>query len=223
MQINQVREFFWPILDPLPEANKAQTEEIIDIHIQDDNLDTAFDLKIRFANNEEDRRKGVESKAALLLSSISLATSLVVGADTFVGPGHYLWARIALKAILLLLCCYTLMTVIFAIKCLSRAAYHTLDFHDINVSHPAKRYKRELIITMHTIRKANQKTVNEKVDCMVMAQEFYKRSIVVIALYVFCGLIITILKPNSPNSVPAAPNRGNTTTTTPSLRSTAHP
>jgi hypothetical protein len=213
-RIKQIREFFWPVLDPLP-VTVEEPEQTIDIHIHTDSLDIAFEFKKKFADNEEDRRKGVESKAALLLSSISLATSLVVGADSFVTTGHALWARIALKIILLVLCAYTLATVIYALKCLSRSSYHALGFKDINVRLGPDTYKRELIKKMHQTRKKNQLTVNEKVDSMVMAQEFYKRSVVAIGLYVFCGLIITIFQPNPPANASATlvkiPQAGDTT------------
>lgn len=207
MKFKDIREFFWPMLDPLPTDTQAQQEESIDICIHNDNMDVAFDLKMKFTDNEEDRRKGVETKAAMMLGSISLATSLVVGADSFVGPGNYFWARILLKVILLVLCIYTVTTVIFAMKCLSRSNYHTLGFDDINVHIAPQNYKRELIIKMHKNLKANQITINEKVDHMVMAQEFYKRSIIVIGLYAFFGLVVTIIKAAPPAATAITPSQ----------------
>jgi hypothetical protein len=214
MKFKDIREFFWPMLDPLPADSQAQQEQSIDIYIHDDNIDVAFDLKMKFTDNEEDRRKGVETKAAMMLGSISLATSLVVGADSFVGPGNYFWARILLKVILLVLCIYTVTTVIFAMRCLSRSTYHTLGFDDINVHIAPQKYKRELIIKMHKNLKANQITINEKVDHMVMAQEFYKRSIIIICLYAFCGLVFTIIKPTPPVAIAKNPTHISAPTST---------
>jgi hypothetical protein len=198
-QLKAIREVFWPMLDPLPENEESEVDEIT-IHIEEDNLEMAFDLKIKMTENEEDRRKGVESKAALLLSSIGLATTLVLGANSFVGTDNYLWTKVILGLLCIVLCIYTLMTVLYSMKCLARASYHRLAFSDINITGKPHDYRRKLLKKMNGHIRENQVTINEKVDYMVMSQEFYLRSLIVIFIYAVLGIALSLMKPSKPAS-----------------------
>jgi hypothetical protein len=197
--IRNIREFFWPMLDPMEPENTQQVADIsrvedIEIHIEEHNLKVAFDLKIKLTDNEEERRKGVEGKAALLLSSISLATSLVVGANSLIGGERFSICKIFLNAISFVLCLYTVMTVWYSMKCLERGKFLVISFDDINVNGNSSAYYKGLLKRLNENFKKNHQTVNVKVDSMVMAQEFYKRSIVVICIYAFMVLILGFFK-----------------------------
>jgi len=201
-----------------PPANEEAQVRELTIYIHEENLEKAFDLKIKMTEDEEDRRKSVESKAALLLSSIGLATSLVLGANSFVGTDNYLWSRAALGFVCVVLCVYTLMTVLHAMRCLGRATYHRLSFEDINISGEREAYHRVLLKKMNENILQNQETINEKVNSMVMAQEFYLRSLITIFIYAVLGIALSLIKP----SKPSAANAINSPRVTITHDSTAH-
>jgi len=215
-QLKATREFFWPVLDP--PAVKEDESRDTPIHIEEQNLELAFNLKMKMTENEEDRRKGVESKAALLLSSIGLATSLVIGANSLVGADNYGWTKLVLGLVCVVLCIYTLMTVLYTMKCLGRASYYRLSFKDINIKGSPNDYRRALLKKMNEHIEVNQETINEKVNHMVMSQEFYLRSLVVIFIYAVLGITLSFLKP----SKPAGPDSLGKVPVATSFDSTAH-
>jgi len=57
--------------------------EITDIKVIDENLELALTLTQNIFKDEEERRKGIEGKAALLLGTIGIAVS-VVGASAYI-------------------------------------------------------------------------------------------------------------------------------------------
>jgi len=177
----RLREAIWPILDPEePQLPFAQETLLVD----DENLDQAFSLITKFSDSEEERRKTVESKATLLLSTISITTTLIVASNTLLSnkTGNP-WPVVCSVGMAFLLCLYTSMTVWYAIKALQRGSYHSLSFKDINVSGDQNAYKRHLIVATWNQARNNFKTINNKVDYMHMSQLYYQRGIVIIGLY----------------------------------------
>lgn len=184
-QINQIREFFWPLLDPLPNSVSIASAKLVVI-VEDENLEIAFNLQSKILENEEDRRKGIESKAALLLSTISIAFSVVVAASSLISKNVEiaLITKISIS-ISFILSLYVVRTVWFSVKALERKSFKVLGFKDFNIEGSKNEYQKSIIMIMAEYAKHNQKVVNEKIDFLTMAQEYYKRAIVVISLYSF--------------------------------------
>lgn len=186
--LKEVREFFWPLLDDTEVIPSTADENLV--HIENCNLSKALDLTIRIFDSEEDRRKSIESKAAYLLSSISVATSLVVASNTLITGNSTNHLAIKLSVIIsFILSLYTVRTVWFSIKALQRGSYSVLDFSDINKGGDSYLYQKNLISSLVLKVQNNLNTINSKVDDMTMAQEYYKRAIIVIAVYAFLILI----------------------------------
>lgn len=183
MQLKDIREFFWPILDPLPEnippPRTADTSQIMDV-----NLETALSLVKDISSGEDERRKTVESKASLLLSTISVGSSIVVAAGAWVTGAQVINCIIRIEIFGgFVLALYAAMTVWHSINALRKGNYHQLSFSDINIAGDENAYRRHLIKIIQENTFRNIAAIDEKVDCMHMAQLFYKRSIIVICLY----------------------------------------
>jgi hypothetical protein len=172
------------VLEPLPKQEDISLAKS-EIHISNDCLDIAFNQQSEVISSEEDRRKGIESKAALFLSSISITNSIVVAsANSLISHGTEITLVIRASILIsLILSIYSIRTVWFSIKALERKSFKVIGFKDINIEASKEEYQKKLILKMHEYAFYNQKTINEKVDYLVMAQEYYKRAIVIIFLY----------------------------------------
>lgn len=191
------REFFWPLLDAA-EADHSN-QEVADtplaetVLIESENLDQAFELMSKFADSEEERRKTIESKGTLFLSTISIATTLVVASNTILtSNAEKSWSVIVLIATSFVLTLYTACTVWYSVKSLERGNYAVLGFKDLNYTGSSDDYKRHLILTLRKKTKQNFSTIDEKVDYVTLAQAYYKRAIVVICLYAFLILLFCL-------------------------------
>ncbi|AYL96526.1 hypothetical protein [Mucilaginibacter celer] len=186
---HKIREFFWPKLE-IEENDSGEAEDAlptnINIVIENENLDLAYNLVTKFADSEDERRKSIESKANLFLSTVSIATTLVVASNTLLaGNNEKSWPVLSSVGISFVLTLYTIRTVWFSVKALGRGSYNMLAFDDLNMDGNATEYKKKLILALKSKTEANYNVINDKVDNVTMAQEYYKRAIVVIALYAF--------------------------------------
>lgn len=191
-KLTDFRELIWPLLEPETEQDiiEANQEEDMTILVESANLQKAFELKSKIHDAEDDRRKGIESKAAIFISTISISTSIVVASNALISGSseNTIPIKIAVS-ISFILCIYTLRTVWFSVKALERGNYHLLGFRDINVEGNMEEYYKHLITVLAKKTKANYKTINSKVDDFTMAQAYYKRSIFIICAYAFFILI----------------------------------
>lgn len=194
-KLHRLREFIWPLLEEdvdsdisdqnLSEEDNAAEENPI-LKIEDENLDLALQLQSKIYQEEDDRRKGTESKAALFMGSLSVANTIVIGANTIIwGKGIPIGVIKTSVFISIVLAIYTLRTVWFSVKVLERGTYHVLGNDDINISGDKNSYKRDIISSFFKIIKGNEDVINMKVSHLVMAQEYYKRAMFVICLYAF--------------------------------------
>lgn len=192
MKQSYIREIFWPLMEK--ENPTLNDEECLELKILDESLDTALELNSKIAAAEEDRRKSVEGKAALLLSTISIATSVIVAANALVTVNkEFSIAGKISVSISFVLTIYTLRTVWFAIKALERGAYQVLDFNDINIGCSKSEYKKTIIMKLRGQTIYNQRAINKKVDWLTLSQEYYKRSLIIISLYALVILIYSLI------------------------------
>lgn len=194
-KLHKLRELVWPLLEEDINndiSNQYLTEEVEVVEenpvlkIEDENLDLALQLQGKIYQEEDDRRKGTESKAALFMGSLSLANTIVIGANTLIWgkeiPSGVIKTSVFISIVLAI---YTLRTVWFSVKVLERGTYHVLGNEDINISGDKNKYKRDIISSFFRIIKGNEAVINMKVSHLVMAQEYYKRAMFVICLYAF--------------------------------------
>lgn len=195
-QLSQIREFFWPLLEPKGKGLEEQGPKAV-IEITDECLELAYVLQMKKLDNEEDRRKGIETKAALLLSSISVASSLVVAANSLGTSSNN--NNIAIRCsvfISFILSVYSIRAIWFSVRALERRGFHVLGFRDINIPGTKVEYQKRLITKIEGYVYANQIIVNDKLDFLTMAQEYYKRAIVIICLYAFTICMYCFVFPN---------------------------
>jgi len=197
------REFFWPILEPEPKEDKSKKpqNDQITIQVDEENLEKAFELKSKIYDSEEERRKSIESKASLFLSTISITTTLVVASSALITGNEE--NNIAVKVSVLIsfiLSIYTVRTVWFSVKALERGKYQVMGVDDINVKGDKTEYYKHLIVCLSKKTKANQITINNKVDYLVMAQEYYKRAIVIICIYACLIVLFCLFFKNEPKN-----------------------
>jgi len=180
-KLTSIREFFWPLLER--SAGKNKIKENIELKIADESLEIAFQQKIKILEAEEDRRKGIESKATLFISTLSVASSLVVTASTLILNNNFDSNKLLIKTsvtISFILTVYTATTIWYAVKALERGAYSVLSINDLNQIGSKNEYLRKLIQRFIKIKMDNQDIINSKVNNVTMAQEYYKRAIVII-------------------------------------------
>lgn len=210
--MNNIREFFWPLLEEASPKTEEETPTPIKLNISEDCLEQAYSLQSKIVDAEDDRRKSIESKAALFIGTMSITSSVVAAASALLITNNVYTTPIVIFVILsCILSTYTVRTVWFSVKALERGQYATLGIDDINVAGTKSDYTRKIILDLQKITAYNQETINLKVDYLTMAQEYYKRAIVVVSIYTFMILAVCILGgfkrdvvQSGTNSTPAA-------------------
>jgi hypothetical protein len=188
-----IREFLWPILEGPIDTDRDSEPKDIDLVISDENLEEAFKQQLRIYDSEEERRKGIETKASLFISTISVATSIVVAANALVTGNQVLNLPIKASVIItFILSLYAVRTVWFSIKALERGSYYVLGIDDINVRGVKPQFYKHLIRSLQTKTLKNQPQINSKVDYFTLAQEYYKRAIILICVYSFLILVFCL-------------------------------
>lgn len=186
----QLREFFWPLLE---KEEPLKFEELTKDKILVDNsfLPEAFRYTLDCYNREEERRKGIESKSSLFIGTISVVTSVILGiASILVKENDFDMTVSILVFLLFILTLYMSRTVWFSIKALERKNYYSISVSDFLIKSAKEEYYIDLIVEIANKIERNAITINNKVDNMTMAQEYFKRAIVVVAL---CSFVILIL------------------------------
>jgi hypothetical protein len=196
MYFSKIREFFWPLLKPKNSNDDAKEikEETI-LAKRPENLKVTLELAIRNYDAENERKKTVESKSIIFIGTISLITTILItiSKDFFLKEDiQYNVKSILFIAVVVIYIIYLTRTLWFSVKCLERKAYHTINFNLYNKLDD--KYLTEIIAGIATIIDKNHKVINEKVDYMVMAQEYFKRTIVVLAIYPILYIIIALLQ-----------------------------
>lgn len=158
-------------------------------------MDQLLSLTNEINESEEDRRKGIESKASLFISTISVATSIVVAANSVVISNSTFGIQVMVSVLIsFILSIYAARTVWFAVKALERGNYSILGMKEINFKGSKIDFQKHLITCLVKNKKFNQSNINSKVDNVMMAQEYYKRAIIVICIFSFHVLVQCVMK-----------------------------
>jgi hypothetical protein len=185
-----LRELFWPRLEGEASQNQSAGASPA-LTLSDDCLDKAFELQLKLFDAEDERRKGIESKAALFIGTISVTSSVVVGASALLITNNAYSLQIKLSVLLsCVLSIYTVRTVWYSVKALERRVYANLGFDDIGNGFNKNDYLKKLIVTVEKAVRINQDATNAKMDFLTLAQEYYKRAIAVISVYTFAILLL---------------------------------
>ena len=186
---NGFREFIWPLLDALEEHDPREICEK-DCNWNEDEIDVILEYAEKYQESEEKRNKDVESKSTIFIGTFGVAATVLISLikDMISNNSE------SLTHIKLLLICMMTLSIIylcraiwFSIKVLERRNFHTIGFPDFMLSNCADK-KKQLVINHYNKTKRNHDVINIKVDYMTMAQEYFKRAIVVFAI--FSGIVL---------------------------------
>lgn len=189
-----IRELLIPILENDPETVIKEKEKIRLDAIKDnckniakDNLDDVLKFASQAYKDEESRRKNVESKSSILIGSLGLTISILTTVFltmlkdfpklTCVYPK---WIIITIIACFIVLIVYLCTTIFFAIRALERKAYETLTSSEIAILSVDDNFKKKIIETLLLCTERNYYVTNRKMDNMIMAHEYFRRSIVTV-------------------------------------------
>jgi hypothetical protein len=188
--LKNIREFFWPLLDPLDET-KVKRIDINDCQVTENEIDLALKYIGDYKKSEDDRRKEVESKATIFIGTFGVATTILINLEKeFILNTNITNSLSNLCFIILitLTIVYLCRAVLFAIKTLQRRKYFIFGFPDYMLI-DYKTKKKNILRDQYNCVSANMKEINIKVDYMTMAQEYFKRAIVVVAVMAILFLI----------------------------------
>lgn len=189
-----IREFFWPLLEK-GEDQKVQELDPNEINVENIHLEQTLKYALNFYESEEQRKKTVEGKSSLFISIISVITSIILGITTvLVRTNDFSVILLFLIFLLFVLSIYMSRTVWFSLKTLERKAYYSISISDFLIGEKSDDYFKKLISDITNKVRNNSVVINKKVDNMTMAQEYFKRAIVIVSFYSFVILIFFISK-----------------------------
>lgn len=198
--LHDLREVVWPLLEKAnvkenrsPEENMP-IENTVAVKLDPANLDAALQQCFKIADGEEDRRKGIETKSALLISTSSTASTILLAASTLLANQKQ--ENYTLTQTLIVLCfflvVYAVRTVWFATKALTRQSLHIITYADVNILGNPEDYKKALMKNIIEVSQRNNEVINHKMDNLVMAQEYFKRLLGAIVIYALLILAFSI-------------------------------
>jgi hypothetical protein len=181
-KIKQIREFFWPILEKLEETEQLENEINFQT-ISDEILKEIYNQSLKRLDSEEDRKKVIENKSTIFIGTIGIITSIVIGVtSTLIKEQKFDGFMLSMVILLFILTIYMLRTVWFAIKAIEKKAYHSLSISEL-CAQGGKDYHKSMIAKINHMLTLNYKLTNSKVDNMTLAQEYFKRGIVILGLF----------------------------------------
>ena len=192
--MGKIREFFWPLLEKAnqPTVTLLNVEDIV---VEDDNINVALDYAMKIYESELGRNTSIETKASIFIGSLAIITSVVLAiTTTLINKDDFNFILFFLVFVLFILTTYVLRTVWFAIKVHERKAYNTFYHSDILKNGNKKEYSKELIASIINKTKKNAVIINSKINNMVMAQEYFKRAIIILFTYSVLLIIFFIHK-----------------------------
>jgi hypothetical protein len=187
-------DFIWPTLaktSALEESENALLEsdkikKIDSVGIEADHLSAALEVANRIYREEEERAASSETKSFYLLLVMAALVPILTYLESAIWENKFgtapKWVSIS---VLLIAVSYLLGAAFWAIRTISVRTYNTIgasDFVDIwNSQSPLDK------LTKDTLAAAvkNQKGVNAKVSCVIMAIKFLLRSIVAFCVLLF--------------------------------------
>lgn len=190
-KFKKIREWFWPLL----EKNPPQEPKLMELEdIQSADFKETLNQAIKFYESEKERKQSIEQKSSIFIGIISVITSIIIAATTiFASSNKYDLFSFLLFFSLFIFIIYISRTLWFSLKALERKSFYTVSVEDFLSQKKEEDYYKELIVRISNKAKKNFNVINEKVDNMTMAQEYFKRAIIVIVGYACIIFIYFIL------------------------------
>jgi len=182
-----VREFFWPILEPGDEADEARRLQMDLDLIRAAPVPAEPDLLIeearRLLDVEADRRKSAEGRANTYLAIAGVLIPLVAATmpSALQKPDDAAMTLLTL-ALVLLAGAYLLWSARWAFRCLEVGVTSRVDAIDLFDIWKSDELKTELARNHLKCVRADRKRINFKVTCVKMAHAFAIRAFVVFLL-----------------------------------------
>ncbi len=191
---SEIREFFWPLLEKGGEQKVIETDSS-EIEVDSAHLEKVLDYTIKRYQDEDERRKSTESKSSLFIGTISVVTSVIIGiTSVLINKEDFSLITCILVLLLFVLTIYMSRTIWFSVQTLERQNYYTISTKDFLMPDKGDEFYKKAIAKINNKILKNSVTINSKVDSMVLAQEYFKRSIVTVTLYAFVILLFFISK-----------------------------
>lgn len=192
---NRFCDFIWPTLRGNVNDEKNLLKEDDCKFIDEANIDLAIEVALRYAKCEDERRNSVENKAALFIGAFSVAVTIFVSTikDFILSLGIY---PIALNGTVVLftsiVIVYLCRATLYAVDTLQRKSYTAIAVPEFLYSNDSK-YKIKLFLELRNSIYSNFSVINQKVDSMTMAQEFFKCAVRTVVLLAFILMIFFII------------------------------
>jgi hypothetical protein len=179
MNFKSIREFFWPILEPIDnDKKKIEKISLQDINVNNGNVDIVYNLAKEIFENEEERNSNIESKSIIFIGTLGVITAIISSLLNELNN-----ASINLSILIVFISViYFVRAIWFSVKVLEKRNFYTLGFSDINIKENDTTYKKKLTIKLINMLRHNSEVINTKVDDMAMAQDYFKRGIVTLFL-----------------------------------------
>ncbi len=191
--LKKIREIFIPLLEgdvPEPELFKKES-----FKYSEEETDKLIEIAKEYQTSEDDRKKEVESKASIFIGTFAVAATIMLSLEK-----DFIKIKVSVTALLTIFLVfvtivYLCIAIIYSIKCLSRKNYEVVGFPEwLLTDKDILEKKKELLFKLLNAVKTNQNVINEKVDYMVMAQEYFKRAVVCVGVLAMLPLIEAIVK-----------------------------
>lgn len=195
MDIYKFTDIFWPTL----EKESAHDTDITSKLLKCDSINTGEEdiiLKRALAclQDEEDRRKSVESKASLFVGVITISTTLVITfTKSFIEKEDLVfidWVQFSLLSILAI---YLVRTIWFAVKTLEKGTFYCLEVTDFIESLVCRESRIKQIKDIIEIIEKNTIATNKKVDSMTLAQLYFKRAAFILGFYILFAVLFKMI------------------------------
>lgn len=181
-----IREFFWPILEKAEMSKDLkEIDENSILYKKKEDIDDLYDLTRKNIEEEEDRIKTIETKSIVFIGSIGLSISILslfsknIFEDNLNGLNIYHYILIFSYIVMLI---YFIRVGYFCIKALERKAYHRISSVDY-IKYDTFNKKKIISDMLNNISK-NYVPINDKVDMMTMSQEYFKRAMMTLFLFI---------------------------------------
>lgn len=182
--ITIIRELLWPLLEPLQDQDILQIKEK-DFDWQEEDLDLMLEYANKYYESEEARKKDVESKSTIFIGTFGVTATILI----YLSKELVLNSSIITSFFMLILVFLMTLSVVyicraiwFSLKALQRQNYYRLSFPRFMLENDVNK-KKKLIIELLNYTRKNSETINLKVDFMTMAQEYFKRVVVIVSIF----------------------------------------
>lgn len=189
-----IREIFFPLLEG--DVPKPKLFNIESFKFSEEETDKLIEIAKEYQASEDARRKEVESKASIYIGTFAVATTIMLSlAKDFIKKEISVPALLTIVIVVVTIV-YLCIAIIFSIKCLSRKKYAVVGFPEwlLTDKDTLEKKKKNFLFELLNAVKNNQNVINEKVDYMVMAQEYFKRAVVCVGVLAVLLLIEAIVK-----------------------------